>query len=59
MGFPKCMEDNEELWSENNFGSFTGSIYGLRRMTDTDVGYTMYTAQNTTPKKEGERYGRA
>lgn len=30
MGFSKCMEDNEELWTENNRYTENMSLYGSR-----------------------------
>jgi len=34
MGFPKYMEDNEELWCDNNFYTSNNSMYGFRRVSE-------------------------
>ena len=58
MGFPKCMEDNEELWYENNFGTANSSMYGFRLVSEPLTKNTKPSGQITNRKNEVEKYGR-
>lgn len=58
MGYAKCMEDNEELWSENNFFTGNSSIYGFRDTPDLFAGYTRQPSQIQNYRSEVKEYGR-
>ena len=58
MGYAKCMEDNEELWSENNFFTGNSSIYGFRNDPDLFAGCVWQPSKIKNYKSEVKEYGR-